>query len=39
MTRADAIGLRYARSARIEAYNISIGRPLSLSMFRSEQAP
>jgi 4-amino-4-deoxy-L-arabinose transferase-like glycosyltransferase len=39
ITRADAIGLRYARSARIEGFNISIGRPVALSMFRSEQSP
>ncbi len=39
ITRADAIGLRYARSARIEGFNISIGRPVALTMFRSEQSP
>jgi hypothetical protein len=39
LTRADAIGLRYARYARIEGFNISIGRPVALSMFRSEQSP
>ena len=37
--RADAIGLRYARSARIDGFNISIGRPVALAMFRSEATP
>ncbi len=37
--RADAIGLRYALAERVEGYNISIGRPVSLSIFRSMAAP
>jgi 4-amino-4-deoxy-L-arabinose transferase-like glycosyltransferase len=37
--RANAIGLRYALSQRIEGYNISIGRPVNLAVFRSAAAP
>lgn len=37
--RADAIGLRYTLSRKIEGYNISIGRPVSLSLFRSTETP
>jgi 4-amino-4-deoxy-L-arabinose transferase-like glycosyltransferase len=37
--RADAIGLRYSLSARIDGLNISIGRPVTLTMFRSAAAP
>jgi hypothetical protein len=37
--RADAIGLRYARSQHIDGYNISIGRQVSLSLFRSTETP
>jgi 4-amino-4-deoxy-L-arabinose transferase-like glycosyltransferase len=33
--RANAIGLRYALSKRISGYNISIGRPVRLAVFRS----
>jgi len=33
--RADSIGLRYTRTARIEGFNISIGRQISSSLFRS----
>ena len=33
--RANAIGLRYALSERISGYNISIGRPVRLTVFRS----
>ncbi|MGA7973241.1 MAG: glycosyltransferase family 39 protein [Pseudolabrys sp.] len=33
--RANAIGLRYALSKRINGYNISIGRPVRLTVFRS----
>jgi len=33
--RANAIGLRYALSKRIDGYNISIGRPVRLAVFRS----
>jgi 4-amino-4-deoxy-L-arabinose transferase-like glycosyltransferase len=35
--RADAIGLRYARGRRIEGYNISGGRRVSLAVFRAER--
>jgi len=35
--RADSIGLRYARSQRIDGYNISIGRQVALSLFRSTE--
>lgn len=34
--RAEAIGLRYNIATRIEGYNISQGRPISISIFRSE---
>jgi 4-amino-4-deoxy-L-arabinose transferase-like glycosyltransferase len=37
--RADAIGLHYALAERVEGFNISIGRPVVLSMFRSTAAP
>jgi len=37
--RADAIGLRYSLSTRVDAYNISIGRPVALTVFRSAAAP
>jgi 4-amino-4-deoxy-L-arabinose transferase-like glycosyltransferase len=37
--RADAIGLRYALSQRVEGYNISIGRPVTLTVFRSTAQP
>ncbi len=33
--RANAIGLRYALGKRISGYNISIGRPVRLTVFRS----
>jgi 4-amino-4-deoxy-L-arabinose transferase-like glycosyltransferase len=33
--RANAIGLRYALSQHIEGFNISIGRPVVLTVFRS----
>lgn len=35
--RANAIGLRYALSQRIEGYNISIGKPVALTVFRSAE--
>jgi 4-amino-4-deoxy-L-arabinose transferase-like glycosyltransferase len=35
--RADAIGLRYGRGRRIEGYNISGGRRVSLAVFRAER--
>jgi hypothetical protein len=34
--RAEAIGLRYNVATRIEGYNISRGKPVSISVFRSE---
>ncbi|MGY4608810.1 4-amino-4-deoxy-L-arabinose transferase-like glycosyltransferase [Bradyrhizobium sp. USDA 4474] len=34
--RAEAIGLRYKVGARIEGYNFSQGRAISISIFRSE---
>ncbi|HEY6834542.1 MAG TPA: glycosyltransferase family 39 protein [Pseudolabrys sp.] len=33
--RADAIGLRYTLSQRIDGYNISIGKPVNLTIFRA----
>jgi hypothetical protein len=33
--RANAIGLHYAIGKRIDGYNISIGRPVRLTVFRS----
>ena len=33
--RANAIGLRYALMRRIDGYNISIGKPVALTIFRS----
>jgi 4-amino-4-deoxy-L-arabinose transferase-like glycosyltransferase len=37
--RAEAIGLRYDRGARIEGYNISTGRPITIAVFESAAAP
>src|ERR1700734_617235 len=34
--RAEAIGLRYELASRVEGYNISQGRPISIGIFRSE---
>src|SRR6202000_1525582 len=34
--RAEAIGLRYNMATRIEGYNISQGRAISVAIFRSE---
>ena len=39
LQRANAIGLRYARDQRVEGFNISIGRPVALTVFRSAAAP
>ncbi len=36
--RAEAIGLRYAAGTRIDGYNYSQGRSVSLAIFRSEGA-
>jgi 4-amino-4-deoxy-L-arabinose transferase-like glycosyltransferase len=33
--RANAIGLRYAKAQRIDGYNISIGRPVAMTLFRT----
>jgi 4-amino-4-deoxy-L-arabinose transferase-like glycosyltransferase len=37
--RAEAIGLRYDRGPRVDGYNISIGRPISIAVFQSAGAP
>lgn len=37
--RADALGLRYARSARIEAISMVRGQPISVTIYRSEERP
>jgi 4-amino-4-deoxy-L-arabinose transferase-like glycosyltransferase len=37
--RANAIGLHYALSQRVDGYNISIGRPVVLNVFRSTEKP
>jgi hypothetical protein len=34
--RAEAIGLRYNVAARIDGYNFSQGRAVSIAVFRSE---
>ena len=34
--RAEAIGLRYNVATRIDGYNISQGRAISIAIFRSE---
>jgi hypothetical protein len=34
--RADAIGLRYNVASRVEGYNYSLGRPIYVTVFRSE---
>jgi 4-amino-4-deoxy-L-arabinose transferase-like glycosyltransferase len=36
---ADAIGLHYTLSQHIDGYNISIGRPVALDIFRSMETP
>ena len=36
MLRAEAIGLRYNVATRIEGYNISRGRPVSIAIYGSE---
>ncbi|UYO51676.1 ArnT family glycosyltransferase [Rhodopseudomonas palustris] len=35
-SRAEAIGLRYNVAARIDGYNFSQGKPVSIAIFRSE---
>jgi 4-amino-4-deoxy-L-arabinose transferase-like glycosyltransferase len=37
--RAESIGLRYSFVQRVEGYNISIGKPVSLTVFRSQADP
>jgi 4-amino-4-deoxy-L-arabinose transferase-like glycosyltransferase len=37
--RAEAIGLRYDRGPRVEGYNISIGKPITIAVFASAGAP
>jgi 4-amino-4-deoxy-L-arabinose transferase-like glycosyltransferase len=37
--RAEAIGLRYTRGPRIEAFNISNGKPITIAVFSSAVAP
>ena len=37
--RAESIGLLYSRAQRIEGYNISIGKPVALTVFRSQANP
>ena len=37
--RAEASGTRYALGQRIEGYNITVGRPISLTIFRSQAGP
>jgi 4-amino-4-deoxy-L-arabinose transferase-like glycosyltransferase len=37
--RANGIGLRYALSGHVDGYNISIGRPVSLTVYRSMETP
>jgi len=34
--RAETIGLRYNVASRIDGYNISTGRAISIAIFRSE---
>jgi hypothetical protein len=38
LRRAEAIGLRYAAGPRIEGINYSIGRPVTIAIYRSEPA-
>jgi 4-amino-4-deoxy-L-arabinose transferase-like glycosyltransferase len=37
--RANAVGLRYSLAERVQGYNISIGRPVTLAIFRSMAGP
>jgi hypothetical protein len=34
--RAEAIGLRYNMATRVDGYNFSQGKPISIAVFRSE---
>ena len=37
--RAESVGLRYSLTQRVEGYNISIGKPVTLTVFRSQANP
>ena len=37
--RAEAIGLRYNPGPRVEAFNISLGKPITIAVFQSADAP
>jgi 4-amino-4-deoxy-L-arabinose transferase-like glycosyltransferase len=37
--RAEALGLRYNRAFRVDGINISGGRPIAVTVFRTESAP
>ncbi len=37
--RAEAIGLRYDRGPRIDGYNISVGKPITIAVFQSASTP
>jgi 4-amino-4-deoxy-L-arabinose transferase-like glycosyltransferase len=37
--RAEAIGLRYNPGPRVEAFNISLGQPITIAVFQSADAP
>jgi 4-amino-4-deoxy-L-arabinose transferase-like glycosyltransferase len=37
--RAEAVGLRYGRGPRVDGYNISNGRPITIAVFQSAGAP
>jgi len=39
LRRADAIGLRYAAPQRFEGFNYSVGRAVSISVYRAEGSP
>jgi hypothetical protein len=36
VARAEAIGLRYSVALRVDGYNISRGKPVSIAIYRSE---
>jgi|SRR5271169_355519 len=37
--RAEVIGLRYTRAPRIDGFNISVGKPLTIAVFQTASAP
>jgi 4-amino-4-deoxy-L-arabinose transferase-like glycosyltransferase len=37
--RAEALGLRYERGPRVEAFNFSKGQPITIAVFRSAREP